>query len=44
MINIPQWLDINYGFVLFVVILIAIAGFTAAEWGEKFMAKKRAED
>ena len=44
MINIPQWLDINYGFVLFVVILIAIAGFTAVEWGEKYMAKKRAED
>lgn len=42
-INIPQWLDVNYGFILFIVILIAIAGFTAAEWGEKFMAKKRTE-
>ena len=43
LINIPQLLDINYGFVLFVVILMAIGGFTAVEWGEKFMAKKRAE-
>jgi len=44
MINLPQLLDINYGFVLFAVILMAIGGFTAAEWGEKFMAKKRAEN
>jgi len=43
MISIPQLLDVNYGFVLFVVILLAIAGFTAAEWGEKTMAKKRKE-
>ena len=43
LINIPQWLHINYGFIVFLVILIAIAGFTAAEWGEKLMAKKRAE-
>lgn len=42
-ISIPQWLHINYGFVLFVVILLAIAGFTAVEWGEKTMAKKRKE-
>ena len=44
MINLPQLLDINYGFVLFAVILMAIGGFTAAEWGEKYMAKKRAEN
>ena len=43
MINIPDWLDINYGFVLFVTVLIAIVGFTAVEWGENFMAKKRKE-
>ena len=41
LINIPQLLDINYGLVLFAVILIAIGGFTAAEWGERLMAKKR---
>ena len=43
LINIPQLLNVNYGFILFVVILIAIAGFTAVEWGENFMAKKRSE-
>jgi hypothetical protein len=43
LISIPQLLDINYGFVVFAVILMAIGGFTAAEWGEKLMAKKRAE-
>ena len=42
-ISIPKWLEINYGFVVFVFVLIAIAGFTAAEWGEKVMAKKRKE-
>lgn len=42
-ISIPQWLGINYGFVVFVFVLIAIAGFTAVEWGEKVMAKKRKE-
>ncbi len=43
LINIPQLLDINYGFVLFIVILMAIAGFTLVEWGENLMAKKRSE-
>jgi hypothetical protein len=43
LINIPQLLNINYGMILFIVILLAIGGFTAAEWGEKVMAKKRAE-
>jgi hypothetical protein len=44
LINIPQWLGINYGIVLFFVILLAIGGFTLAEWGEKFMAKKKAAE
>lgn len=39
-INLPTLLDVSYGFVMLVVILIAIAGFTAAEWAEKIMAKK----
>ena len=43
LINIPQLLNVNYGMILFIVILLAIGGFTAAEWGEKVMAKKRAE-
>ena len=36
-INLPELLGVNYG----VVILIAIAGFTAVEWGENLMAKKK---
>jgi len=40
-INIPTLLGIDYGIIVLVVILLAIAGFTAAEWGEKKMASKR---
>jgi hypothetical protein len=43
LISIPQLLDVNYGIILFIVILMAIGGFTAAEWGERAMAKRRAE-
>jgi len=39
--NLPSFFDINYGLVILLVILIAVAGFTAVEWGEKVMAKKR---
>ncbi len=42
-VNLPQFFDVSYGFVLSVVILIAIAGFTLVEWGEKVVAKKRSE-
>jgi hypothetical protein len=40
-INLPELLGVNYGVVVFIVILIAIAGFTAVEWGENLMAKKK---
>ncbi|VAX16980.1 hypothetical protein MNBD_IGNAVI01-1145 [hydrothermal vent metagenome] len=40
-INIPTLFGIDYGIIVLVVILLAIAGFTAAEWGEKKMASKR---
>lgn len=40
-INIPTLFGIDYGIIVLVVILLAIAGFTAAEWGEKKMAMKR---
>ncbi len=42
-ISIPQWLEVNYGFVVFAMILIAIAGFTVVEWTENYFAKKREE-
>ncbi len=43
-VNLPQFFDVSYGFVLLVVILMAIAGFTLVEWGEKVVAKKRTEN
>lgn len=42
-LNLPSLLGINYGIIMLVVILMAIGGFTAAEWGEKLMAKKQAK-
>ncbi len=41
LVNLPQFFGVNYGLVLFAVILIAIGGFALAEWGEKLMASKR---
>ncbi|MEN8194438.1 MAG: YeeE/YedE thiosulfate transporter family protein [Bacteroidota bacterium] len=43
-INIPTLLGIDYGIVLLLVLLMAIAGFTGAEWAEKIMANKKKED
>ncbi len=43
-VNLPQFFHVSYGFVLLVVILVAIAGFTLVEWGEKVVAKKRTEN
>jgi hypothetical protein len=43
LVNLPQLLNVNYGMIVFIVVLMAIAGFTAVEWGEKLMAKKRSE-
>ncbi len=42
-INIPSLLGIDYGIIILIVILLAIAGFTGAEWGEKKMANKKRE-
>ena len=38
-INLPQLLQIDYGVVLLIVILLAIGGFWGAEWVEKYVAK-----
>ena len=38
-INLPDLLDIDYGVIMLVVILMAIGGFTAAEWAEKYDGK-----
>ena len=40
-ITLPELFGIDHGIILFAVILLAIAGFTAADWGEKYMASKK---
>ena len=42
-LNLPTFLGINYGFIMLVVIFMAIGGFTAAEWAEKYMAGKQSK-
>lgn len=42
-INIPTFFGISYGIIVLAVLLLAIAGFTAAEWGEKIMATRKGE-
>lgn len=40
-LTIPELFGLNYGFVILLIVLMAIGGFTAAEWAENLMAKKR---
>ena len=40
-ITIPELTGIDHGIIVFAVIILAIAGFTAAEWAEKYMASKK---
>ncbi|MDA3860041.1 MAG: YeeE/YedE thiosulfate transporter family protein [Melioribacteraceae bacterium] len=40
-ITLPELFGIDHGIILLAVIFLAIAGFTAADWGEKFMASKK---
>jgi len=42
-ISIPQYFHLNYGFVVLLVILIAIGGFTLVEWVEQKLAGKYEE-
>lgn len=39
-VTIPGFFNIPYGLVVFLVVLMALGGFAAAEWGEKTMSKK----
>jgi hypothetical protein len=39
-VTLPQFFGLSYGIVVFLVVLMAIGMFIAAEWGEKLMAKK----
>ena len=40
-ITLPELFGIDHGIILLAVIILAIAGFTAADWGEKLMASKK---
>lgn len=39
-ITLPEFLGLSHGMVVFLVVLMALGAFVAAEWGEKVMAKK----
>ncbi len=39
-VTLPSFLGLSYGLVVFLVVLMAIGAFAAAEWGEKKMAAK----
>jgi len=39
-VTLPGFFNIPYGVVVFLVVLMAVGAFAAAEWGEKNMAKK----
>jgi uncharacterized protein len=41
-VTLPQLLNVPYGVVVFLVILMAVGAFAAAEWGEKRMKSKEA--
>lgn len=42
-VTLPQWLHLPYGLVVFLVSVMALGAFAAAEWGEKKMAEKNEE-
>lgn len=39
-VTLPAWLNLSYGFVVFLVVMMALGAFYMAEWGEKKMANK----
>lgn len=40
-LTLPEFFNIPYGMVVFLVVLMALGAFMAAEWGEKVMARKK---
>ncbi|MBK7105741.1 MAG: YeeE/YedE family protein [Ignavibacteriae bacterium] len=42
-VTLPQFFNIPYGVVVFLVVVMAIGAFAAAEWGERKMANKSLE-
>ena len=43
-VTLPSYFNISYGLVVFLVVLMAVGAFTAAEWGEKKMAAKTGKE
>jgi uncharacterized membrane protein YedE/YeeE len=43
-VTLPQLLNLPYGFIVFLVSIMALAAFAAAEWGEKKMAEKKSAE
>jgi hypothetical protein len=43
-VTLPSYFNLSYGLVVFLVILMAVGAFTAAEWGEKKMAVKTGKE
>lgn len=42
-LTLPQYFDMSYGLIVFVVVLMALGAFAAAEWSEKKFANKNPE-
>jgi len=42
--TLPRFFGLSYGLVVFLVSMMAVGAFAAAEWGEKKMAVKKAEE
>jgi hypothetical protein len=42
-VTLPQFFNMSYGLVVFLVVIMALGAFVAAEWGEKKMAAKKSE-
>ncbi|MDZ7317482.1 MAG: YeeE/YedE family protein [candidate division KSB1 bacterium] len=43
-VTLPQVLGLPYGLIVFLVSVMAVGAFAAAEWGERKMAAKKAEE
>ena len=42
-VTLPSFFNLSYGLVVFLVVIMALGAFAAAEWGEKKMAAKKSE-
>ncbi len=43
-VTLPSYFNLSYGLVVFLVVIMAVGAFTAAEWGEKKMATKTGKE